>query len=202
MTSAQIGTTLRRMTLRDVERVTRLQVAFLEGSVITELGIDFLRQFHRASLSHSSVQAFVATDASEGIVGFVQASTDVHGFNSFVTPRVLPQLAWALLVPRRWRLIPRFLIQAVANREPEPYIPAELLLLVVHPRARRQGLAQSLIASLEHDFSDLGIAHYRVAVRSQLSIARAFYLATGFAPEQEMKVLGASMTYLTKVVRT
>jgi hypothetical protein len=40
-----------------------------------------------------------------------------------------------------------------------------------------------------------------VAVRSHLSVARAFYLATGFIPEQEMMVLGAPMTYLTKVVR-
>jgi len=28
----------------------------------------------------------------------------------------------------------------------------------------------------------------------------AFYLATGFQPEQELSVLGAPMTYLTKVV--
>jgi hypothetical protein len=37
-----------------------------------------------------------------------------------------------------------------------------------------------------------------VAVRSQLSSAKAFYQATGFALEQERMVLGESMTYFLR----
>jgi hypothetical protein len=44
------------------------------------------------------------------------------------------------------------------------------------------------------------VSRYRVAVRSHLAAARAFYGATGFEPEQELRVLGHPMTYLTKKI--
>jgi ribosomal protein S18 acetylase RimI-like enzyme len=193
------GTTVRKMLASDVDAVVELQVAFLEGSVVTKLGTAFLSQFHRASLAHPSVQAFVATD-HQAIVGFLEASTDVHAYNSFVKPRVLGKLGLALLSPIRWRLVPLFVQQTFRNVEPQPSIPAELLLLVVHPAARRQHIAGRMVAELECTFHDRGIKQYRVAVRTQLAVARQFYQATGFELEQELTVLGAPMTYLTKIV--
>ena len=79
-------------------------------------------------------------------------------------------------------------------------ISGELLLLVVDPRVRRHHVGKGLVAQLERVFAEHGIDRYRVALRSQLEIARAFYLATGFVHEQELAVLGESMTYLTKAV--
>ena len=57
-----------------------------------------------------------------------------------------------------------------------------------------------MILDSVHAFAAERVSCYRVAVRSHLTVARAFYLATGFQPEQELSVLGAPMTYLTKVV--
>ena len=195
------STHVRPMAGKDVDAVVKLQLAFLEGSRVTELGEGFLQQFHRVALTHDSVRALVATDAGGVILGFVQASTNVHAFNSDVTRKVAIRLGAALLHPRRWRLVPQFVRHALTAREPQPTIHAELLLLVVDASARRRQIGRQLVDALEGDFASEHVVLYRVAVRSHLAVARAFYLATGFQPEQEMLVLGAPMTYLTKVVR-
>lgn len=182
----------------DIARVVALQRAFLEGSIVTELGPRFLSAFHAAALSHPSTQAFVAVDGGE-VTGFAVASADVGAFDAHVKPRVLWPLAQALMSPRGLRLgagIARSLVEA----KPEPHIPAELLLLVVDARQRRLGIGQRLVAALEEAFALDGISLYRVAVRSHLAVARSFYLALGFEPEQELIVLGRPMTYLTKRV--
>jgi GNAT superfamily N-acetyltransferase len=143
----------------------------------------------------------VAADTRGVVVGFVQASMNVHAFNSNVTRQVLVRLALSLLHPARWRLAPQFVWHALTGREPQPTIPVELLLLVVDATVRRQQIGRRLVEALERIFASEHVVLYRVAVRSHLIVARAFYLATGFAPEQELTVLGGSMTYLTKVVR-
>jgi ribosomal protein S18 acetylase RimI-like enzyme len=194
-----IGTTpaiaVRAMSPADIGAVVRLQTAFLEGSIVTELGSGFLETFHAAALGHPSSRALVALDGAH-LAGFLLASTDVHAFNRHVRSKIVWATASALLSPRRWRLVPS-ICRGLVEREPEPPIAAELLLLVVAASYRRRGIAKHLIASLHREFQREGIAIYRVAVRSHLTVARAFYLATGFEYEQELTVLGQPMTYLT-----
>jgi ribosomal protein S18 acetylase RimI-like enzyme len=192
---------VRPMSPNDIDAVVKLQLAFLEGSIVTELGDGFLQHFHRAALAHDSVRALVASDAAGRVLGFVQASTNVHAFNSEVTKQVALRLGRALMHPKRWRLMPKFVRHAISAHEPQPSIHAELLLLVVDASVRRHQIGRRLVDALEQDFASAYVVLYRVAVRSHLTVARAFYLATGFQAEQEMLVLGAPMTYLTKVVR-
>lgn len=191
----------RSMTADDINAVVMLQVAFLQGSVVTDLGAGFLKCFHRAALGHASSRALVATDRKGAVLGFVQASTDVHVFNRDVSRQVLLRLGLSLINPRRWRLAPQFVWHALTAREPQPEILAELLLLVVDASARRHQIGRRLVEALEKALALDHVTVYRVAVRSRLTTARAFYLATGFLEEQELPVLGAPMTYLTKTVR-
>lgn len=187
------------MVAADVASVVVLQTAFLEGSIVTELGPAFLERFHRAAVEQPTTLAFVACDEAGVIVGFVIASLDVHAFNAHVKPRVLAALLRALLRPSRWRLF-FSVARGIGAGEPEPYVPAELLLLVVDSRARRRRIGQRLLTELERSLARHAVPKYRVAVRSHLEIARAFYRALGFEPEQELAVLGRPMTYLTKRV--
>jgi ribosomal protein S18 acetylase RimI-like enzyme len=177
-----------------------LQKSFLTGSIVTQLGPLFLSRFHEAALEHNASRAFVARDGTDAIVGFVVGSVDVHGFNRYVKPRVLTAMMRSVLSPARVGLVGS-LARMIFEGEPQPNIPAELLLLVIDPRARRRGLGAGLIHALEEAFASHGIQRYRVAVRSQLEPARAFYAALGFEHEQDRMVLGQPMVYLTKPVR-
>jgi ribosomal protein S18 acetylase RimI-like enzyme len=190
---------IRPMTPADIAAVVALQIAFLEGSIVTELGPAFLARFHGLALQQPATLAFVACDGAGAIVGFVVASLDVHAFDGYVKPRVLPALALALLLPRRWPLL-WSVARGVADAAPQPDVPAELLLLVVDSRVRRRRIGQRLLVELETMLGARAVTRYRVAVRSHLEVARAFYRALGFEPEQELTVLGRPMTYLTKRV--
>lgn len=189
---------VRRMSTSDIEAVVELQVASLTGSIVTGIGPRFLAAFRAAALQHGQTRAFVAVDADRRIAGFVTASTDVHAFNAHVKPKILVPLLRALASPRGLR-IGWNIARGVFEGEPQPSVPAELLL-VAAASYRRRGIAQRLVTSLEDAFRREVVARYRVAVRSHLAVARAFYLATGFEPEQELTVLGQPMTYLTRRV--
>lgn len=191
--------TIRPMTRADIAAVVALQIAFLEGSIVTELGPAFLARFHGAALEQPATLTFVACDEAGSIVGFVIASIEVHAFNDYVKPRVLAALVAALLHPRNWRLA-FGVARGIVEREPGPYVPAELLLLVVDSRVRRRRIGHRLLVELESALAARGVPRYRVAVRSHLEVARAFYRALGFEPEQELIVLGRPMTYLTRQV--
>jgi ribosomal protein S18 acetylase RimI-like enzyme len=190
---------VRPMTPADVQAIVDLQRAFLDGSIVTQLGPRFLTAFHHAALEHSSSLAFVAAEPNGAIGGFVLASLDVSAFNRHVKRRVFPALAGALLMPNNLPLVWRF-ARSLAEAEPQPPVPAELLLLTVDARRRRNRLGQRLLAAVEAAFARVDVARYRVAVRPHLAAARSFYLATGFSPEQELPVLGQPMTYLIKHV--
>jgi ribosomal protein S18 acetylase RimI-like enzyme len=197
MTSIETDIGIRPMAAADIARVAALQVAFLDGSILTELGPRFLTRFHAAALALPSTRAFVAVGSGAGLLGFVVGSIDVDAFNRYVKPRILLPLAGSLLPPRRWRLA-WSVARGLTEPEPQPHMPAELLLLVVDSRVRRRGIGAKLLAALEAAFAVEHVSRYRVAVRSHLAAARAFYGAAGFELEQELTVLGHPMTYLTK----
>jgi ribosomal protein S18 acetylase RimI-like enzyme len=201
MTSIETDIAIRPMVPSDIARVAALQVAFLEGSILTELGPRFLTRFHTAALDLHSTRAFVAAGSGADLAGFVVGSIDVDAFNHHVKPRILLPLAGSLLPPRRWRLM-WSVARGLTEAEPQPHVPAELLLLVVDSRVRRRGIGLQLLSALEASFAAGHVSRYRVAVRSHLAVARLFYRASGFELEQELTVLGHPMTYLTKRIAT
>jgi ribosomal protein S18 acetylase RimI-like enzyme len=181
----------------DIAEIVRLQIANLQGSVITEFGPAFLMAFHASALCQGSTRGFVACDSEGRVLGFVLGTVDVTAFNRAVKRDVVLELLTALAAPARWKLVGA-VARSITEAEPRPHIDAELLLLVVDPSVRRIGLGRRLLVALEAEFNACHVSRYRVAVRSHLEVARAYYLALGFAPEQELQVLGRAMTYLTK----
>lgn len=192
---------VRPMSSADIPGVVNLQVSFLNGSIVTQLGPRFLTSFHTNALGIDGCRSFVAHGDGGRLLGFAVGSVDVHEFNARMKPKSLLPTAIALLSPSRMHLAVS-LVRMISEGEPQPPMPAELLLLVVDPSTRRQGVGRALLQELETAFAAHRIERYRVAVRSQLAAARAFYEALAFVHEQDRSVLGQPMTYLTKQIRT
>jgi ribosomal protein S18 acetylase RimI-like enzyme len=188
---------LRAASSADAPAAAEMAERVLHGSLLAQLGTPFLTAFYRVALSHPATVSSVAFGAHGQPLGFALATSDVHAFHRYVRPRVALRTLQALLSPGRISLVPNF-VRSLTEGEPEPEIPAELLLLYVEPDAHRRGTGRQLISSIEQRLAEVGAARYRVAVRSQLAAARAFYLATGFTFEQERLVLGEPMTYFTR----
>ena len=137
--SADEALTISRMTTSDIESVVELQIETLTTSLVTQLGPQFLRPFHRIALAHTSTVALVArAHGRPELLGFVTGVTSAHGFKRAVKTRSVLPTARALM--RRWRLIRPF-VAGVMESEPEsaPGWDAELLLLAVGADQRRRG---------------------------------------------------------------
>jgi ribosomal protein S18 acetylase RimI-like enzyme len=201
LTNIQAGTAhlpaLRAMAEADVLIAGEMAARVLQQSVLAQLGSQFMVAFLRSALRHPATIALTATDHTGRHIGFALASTHVHEFNRYVKPRILVQLAIALLSAKRLALVPKF-ARTFSEEEPQPHISAELLLLFVEPDRHRRGTGRWLLRKLEEDLRERMSGQYRVAVRSQLHEAKSFYEAVGFQFEQELMVLGQPMTYFTR----
>lgn len=178
----------------DIRPIVAIASQELGPSLVVRLGPGFLGRMLALALRHPVTSLLVAEDASE-VVAFALATRDRHGFDRFLKPRLVPVLVAALLV--RPRLAPAFLLSLV-DGEPEPRIPAELMLLAVRADRRRKALASHLLDALEEEWRNTRITRYRVSMRSELTAAFEFYRRRGFVFEQERQVLGRPMTYLNK----
>jgi ribosomal protein S18 acetylase RimI-like enzyme len=183
----------------EVTLAAEMAVRLLPASLLAQLGTPFMVTFFKAALDHPDTIALTAMDQAGQVVGFCLASSNTSAFQRSVRARVLGATARALMNPARVRLIPSF-IRGFFETEPEPHIPAELLLLYVDGVCQRQGSGRALVEQLERGFKGRGVPRYRVAVRSQLTMAKAFYCATGFVPEQERTVLGEPMSYFVREI--
>lgn len=187
------------MSEQDVPAAAEMAVRLLpaSGFVAGSARPFILAALYRAALDHPSTIALKVVDAGARPVGFCLVSTDVDGFEQFVRPRILVATVRALLGPARMRLIPH-LWRSLAESKPRPHVPAELLLLYVDETCQRSGSGRKLVLHVEAELAGRGACAYRVAVRSQLASARAFYTAMGFLLEQERPVLGQPMTYFMR----
>jgi len=187
------------MSMSDLAQVIDLQVATLSSSMLTQLGPGFLRRFHESSLALPHSFAVVATTDDGLITGFALATSDAAEFEHRIARATLARMILALLNPSRMPLVPRFAHRLI-ERGPTVHIPGELLLLAIHPAYRRRGLATTLLGRAEEALRSAGLLEYRVAVRTELDDARAFYRAVGFREEGQFIVLGEPMTYLVRTL--
>src|SRR5258708_1893306 len=139
MSSATEAFTVRPLKTADVPGAVALQVAYLGGSVLTEVGERFLSRFHGTALEDPTAIACIAVSPGGATVGFALATLDVRAFIRRVRPRICSSLAPSLLAPSRWPLLWN-IARSLVEPEPQPQIEAALLLLVVDASARRRGI--------------------------------------------------------------
>ncbi len=191
------GLTVEPMLDSDIGLAAEMAVRLLPASVLTQLGASFVKALYRAALEHPATVALKAIDSSGTTIGFCLASSDTSDLLRGLRRRLLFTTLRSLLSLVRLKLIPRF-VSGIFEDEPRPHLAAELLLLYVDETCQRQGGGRALTGQLETAFRGRRVDRYRVAVRSQLTKAKAFYAATGFVFEQERLVLGEPMTYFVR----
>jgi ribosomal protein S18 acetylase RimI-like enzyme len=181
----------------DIDAAARMAVRLLPASLLCQLGESFMRALYRMALGHPATIALKATQRDGRPVGFCLASSDSTALQQQLRSALALPTVRALLAPSRHKLIPSFL-RGILEPEVQPHMPAELLLLYVDEECQRKGSGRALVCQLEAELIAQTVPSYRVAVRSHLERAKAFYTATGFRFEQERMMLGEPMTYFIR----
>ena len=178
---------LRPATPQDAATLARLHSSHIGTGFLPRLGLRFMRVLYRALIAWRDSVVLVADDGT-GPVAYVAGVVDVGDFYRFFLRRYGLQAALAAL-PRAVR--PQNLRRAWETfryGQEHVDVPAELLALVVVPRARRRGLALRLGRHLIDALAEAGAEAVKVVVGADNLGAVAAYRAMGFSEAGRIEV--------------
>lgn len=177
----------------DFERLASLQCATLPSSLISKLGVDYVRSFYRYALKSSHEIVLAARDDAGIIAAGCVVSLDIATLQRRLltgTPLLLAAL------PRAPTLLPQLL------RGSSGAIPAdapELLLLFTDTGHRGKGLAGNLVDQAEITLKTRGISRYMVRTFDDAADpALRFYLGKGFVEAGCFTTNGSAFQLLEK----
>ena len=177
----------------DIERLASLQCAILPTSLISELGVDYVRSFYRYAVKSSHEIVLAARDDAGGIAAGCVVSLDIATLQRRLltgTPLLLAAL------PRVFNLLPRLLRGSSSTAPPDA---PELLLLFTDASHRAKGLAGALVDQAEAALKMRGISRYLVRTFDDATDpALRFYLGKGFAQAGSFTANGAAFQLLEK----
>lgn len=180
------GTMIRPAGRDDIAALAAIHLEALPDDFLAGLGRPFLtRVFYPALLESARCRVDLAMDA-EGPAGLIVTRMGVDGvLGELLRARpawFVASAAWAMA--RRPGLLAAsisILSQLVQRRrEPGTDTLAELFLLAVARRARRRGVARSLIEHSAARLHQAGATTYRVLLHADNEPAQAVYEKTGF----------------------
>jgi ribosomal protein S18 acetylase RimI-like enzyme len=187
MIEAPVRPTLRRATSRDASALAELHASQIPTGFLPMLGKRFMRVLYRALIAWKRAVVLVVDDGG-GPVGFTAGVEDVGDFYSHFAKRYGWKAGWAAL--------PRLIRPSNLRRAWETFrygqdqieVPAELLSMVVAPRARGKGLSVMLGARLLDELSQRGVPSVKVTVGSDNEKALAAYRKMGFMDAERIQV--------------
>jgi len=184
---ATTDVTIRPATLGDANSIANLHAAQIETGFLSTLGVGFLRLVYRALLQ-SAVGIVVVADSGGDVVGFVAGTSDTSAFYREFGARNFLRAFWriipALLRPRTWQRLWETLSYGADDHE----VPAELLSMVVAPRARGRGVGSKLVTELLGLGVHKGVDTMRVVVGELNDPAIALYAQCGFVTRQTFQL--------------
>ena len=161
---------------RAVEQLAALQVAILPGSMISRLGMAFVREFYR----------FASRSAEEIVLWKSEGRELIGGCVASLRPQTL---SWRLMfrTTLAWRLLRlpfRVLLAQVTQREAAGTSMGdmpELILLFTRGDVRSRGIGAQLLRECESELARRGATEYYVkTIDTENNRAIAFYLREGF----------------------
>jgi ribosomal protein S18 acetylase RimI-like enzyme len=187
MIEAPVRPTLRRATSRDASALAELHASQIPTGFLPLLGKRFMRVLYRALIAWKRAVVLVVDDGG-GPVGFAAGVEDVGDFYSHFAKRYGWKAGWVAL--------PRLIRPSNMRRAWETFrygqdqieVPAELLSMVIAPRARGKGLSVMLGARLLDELSQRGVPSVKVTVGSDNETALAAYRKMGFMDAERIQM--------------
>ena len=178
---------VRRAAPEDAPALAHMHSSQIGGGFLPRLGLPFMRVLYRALIGWQGAVVLVAEDAG-GPVGYTVGVLDVGAFY-----RHFARCHW-------WRAglvsLPRLIRPNNLRRAWETFryghdeveVPAELLAMVVAPRARRRGLAVQLGEKLIDALGERGVEAIKVVVGADNVGALGAYRNMGFVDAGRIEV--------------
>jgi glycosyltransferase involved in cell wall biosynthesis/ribosomal protein S18 acetylase RimI-like enzyme len=178
---------IRRATPRDARAFAELHASAIATGFLPLLGRGFMRILYRALIGWKGTVALVVDDGG-GPVAFTVGVVDVgefyrhfyrvHGFRAVLA--ALPRLVRPSNLRRAW--------ETFRYGHDRVDVPAELLSMVVAPRARGRGLSVMLGARLLDDLTHRGVTAVKVVVGSENATALGAYRKMGFKDIERIQI--------------
>ena len=178
---------IRRATPEDAAALARLHATEISTGFLPLLGHRFMKVLYGALTSWRDAVVLVVDDGG-GPVAFTSGVTDVGAFYSHFYKRyglravlaALPRLLKPSNLSRAW--------ETVRYGQDQVDVPAELISMVVAPRARGRRLSLMLGARLLEELSDRGAPSVKVVVGSENDTALGAYRKMGFMDTERIQV--------------
>ncbi len=178
---------MREATAGDAGALARLHASEISTGFLRMLGPGFMKVLYRALIGWKGAVVPVVVDGG-GPVAFTVGVEDVGEFYRHFAKRhgwraglaALPRLVRPSNLRRAW--------ETFRYGQDQVEVPAELLSMVVAPRARGRGLSLMLGARLLDELSQRGVPAVKVVVGSENETALGAYRKMGFKDAERIQV--------------
>lgn len=178
---------IRSAVAADARALAELHSTEIGTGFLPLLGRSFMRVLYRAIIAWSDGVVLVVDDGG-GVIAFTAGVKDVGAFYKHFSTRygwqaglaALPRLVNPRNLRRAW--------ETFRYGSDQVDVPAELLSMVVAPRARGKRLSLMLGARLLEELSELGAPAVKVTVGSDNETALAAYRKMGFSDTERIQV--------------
>ena len=171
----------------DARALAELHSSEIASGFLPLLGRPFMRVLYRAMIAWRDGVVLVVDDGG-GVIAFTAGVKDVGAFYKYFSTRygwraglaALPRLVNPRNLRRAW--------ETFRYGSDQVEVPAELLSMVVAPRARGKRLSLMLGARLLEELRELGAPAVKVTVGSDNGTALAAYRKMGFSDTERIQV--------------
>jgi ribosomal protein S18 acetylase RimI-like enzyme len=178
---------IRRARPRDARALARLHATEMPSGFLPLLGPGFMKVLYEALITWQGAVVLVVDDGG-GPIGFTAGVLDLGAFYNHFAKRY----AWRAGLAAFTRLIRpsnmRRAWETFRYGRDQVDVPAELLSMVVAPRARGKGLSVMLGARLLDELSERGANAVKVTVGSNNETALGAYRRMGFMDAERIQV--------------
>jgi ribosomal protein S18 acetylase RimI-like enzyme len=175
--------------------IAYLHIHTINQGFLPKLGISFLQSLYRFLIAKELVLVYKEENEVRGFISCALSSQGIMKRFLVSSPAGVLKIGWAVLknpvlLKPLWETF-RAPSLSVSENKNELSIPeTELLSISVSPQTQQGGIGSKLLAALEKELKNRGIARYKVIAGQKLEGANKFYRKNGFVLAKEISIHG------------